>query len=163
MVESADKELAALVRRVLRLPEWRVQVVDNPDEACAMFAQDLVRVQRHWREAVFETVVHHPLSLVRMRRRIGLEIWKVRAIRREQRTLTEVRGYLARATSASGPAFGRNLREAALEAARGPDPGPVLTPQALARRARRRCAVMQDLARSRYNGGFLVAAATYER
>jgi hypothetical protein len=48
MPEWADEELAALVRRVIppRRPDWGVQVVDNPEEACAIFARDLVRVQR---------------------------------------------------------------------------------------------------------------------
>jgi hypothetical protein len=176
MPEWADEELAALVRQVLppRRPEWRVQVVDNPEEASAMFTQNLLRVQRHWREAVYDAglhsvMMHHPLSLVRMRRgaRIGLDIWKARAIRREKRTLIEVRGYLARPIEGNGLAFDKNPKEAerlALAAARGPDRGRVLTPQARARRVKRRRAMLDDLvSRTRYDGGFPVAAATYEK
>ncbi|MCS3445908.1 MULTISPECIES: hypothetical protein [Bradyrhizobium] len=173
MAEWADGELAALVRRVLppRRPEWRVQVVDNPDEACAMFAQDLLRVQRHWREAVYDAglhsvMMHHPLSLVRLRggARIGLEIWRARAIRREKQSLTEVPGYLARAVDGKRLAFDKNRKKAeflALAAAQGPKSGPVLASPA---RVRRRRAMLDDLvSRMRYDGGFRVAAADYQR
>ncbi|MEY9136732.1 hypothetical protein ACVIWV_008873 [Bradyrhizobium diazoefficiens] len=172
MAEWADGELAALVRRVLppRRPEWRVQVVDNPDEACAMFAQDLLRVQRHWREVVYDAglhsvMMHHPLSLVRMRggARIGIEIWRTRAIRREKQSLTEVPGYLARAVEGQRFAFDKNRKKAELLAlaAQGPKLGPVLAPPA---RMRRRQDALDDLVgRMRYAGGFHVAAADYER
>jgi hypothetical protein len=58
MPEWADENLATLVRRVIppRRPDWAVKVVDNPEEA--IFARDLVRVERHWRESVYETGLH---------------------------------------------------------------------------------------------------------
>ena len=177
MPEWADEKLAALVRRVIpsRRPDWGVQVVDNPEEACAMFARDLVRVQRHWRETVYEPglhsaigqgpAVHHPLSLVRMRRgaHIGLEIWKARAIRRTIGGLVDVGGYLARTIEGRGFVFDRSRKNAerlALEAA-GRDFG--LMPPSPSR-IRRRRKMLEDLAAcTRYEGGFRVAPAVYER
>jgi hypothetical protein len=139
MLEWADEELATLIRRVLppRRPEWRVQVVDNPDEACAMFTQDILRVQRHWREAVYEAglhlvVGHYPLSLVRMRplpragTRVAAEVWKARAIRRDGKAnLTGVRGYVARLVGGKELAFVESRKEAARLALQGiSGPGP---------------------------------------
>jgi hypothetical protein len=172
MVEWADGESTALVRQVLppRRPEWRVQIVDNPDEARAMFSQHLVRVQRRWREVVYDAglhtvMMHHPLSLVRLRTgaRAGLEIWKSVAIRRSGRALSEVRGYLARAVQGNGLNFHRNLAEAKRLALAPSIPRPVVTPQMLARRAAKRLAAMQELAGARYDGGFRVAADAYRR
>lgn len=180
MSERADEELAALVRWVLppRRPEWRVQVVDNPEEACAIFAQNLLRVQRYWREVVYDAglhfvTMHYPLSLDRMRpvrrrgARVAVDVWRATAIRRdEKRGLTEVRGHVARTVAGSGVAFGdgRSETEQLALAAAGLPPSPVLTARARARRDARRRAMLQELAsRTRYEGGFRVAMATYER
>jgi hypothetical protein len=177
MPEWADENLAALVRRVMppRLPDWRVQVVDNPEEACAIFARDLVRVQRHWREAVYETslhsvigqgpAVHHPLSLVRTRRgaHIDLEIWKARAIRRATGGLIEVKGYLARAIEGREFVFNGSLKNAERVALEGSGrlPRQVLPSPA---GIRRRQKILNDMAsRTKYEGCFRVAAAAYER
>ena len=133
MLEWADEELAALIRRVLppRRPEWRVQVVDNPDEACAMFTQDILRVQRHWREAVYEAglhlvVGHYPLSLERTRplpragARVAAEVWKARAIRRDGKVnLTGVVGYVARLVGGKDLAFVKSRKEATRLARQG--------------------------------------------
>ncbi|WP_230646766.1 hypothetical protein [Bradyrhizobium sp. Leaf401] len=179
-MEWADGELAALVRRVLplRLAEWRVRVVDNPDEACARFSHNLVRVQRHWREAVYdaglhtltmhrpEILTHHPLSLVKLRggSRKGIDIWNATGILRKSAALTEMRGYLVRTTDGKASAFNRNRKKAellALEDAERSDRG--ARPVSPARMRRRR-AMLADLAsRTRYDGGFRVSAASYER
>lgn len=178
MSEWADGELAALVRRVLplRLPEWRVQVVDNPDEACARFSQNLVRVQRHWREAVYEAdlhtvtmqkqdLTHHPLSLVRLRRgaRKGLEIWKAMAIRRKKGALVEVSGHLVRTADRKARVFDPNRKTAerlALEAVGSP----ARTGERVsAAKAGRRRDMLDDIvSRARYDGAFRVPAADYE-
>lgn len=180
MPEWADGELAALVRRVipLRQPEWRVQVVDNPDEACARFSQGLIRVQRHWREVVYDrnlhavgvhhpqNLTHHPLSLVKLRggSRKGLDIWKATAIRRKKEALLEVRGYLVRTADDKTCVFGFNRKKAellALEEAGRSDRG--TRPPSQARLRRRRAMLDSLVSGTRYDGGFRVAAAIYER
>jgi hypothetical protein len=89
----------------------------------------------------------------------GSEIWRAVAIRRNRQALSEVRGYLARAVEGNELGFHKNLEEARrLALAAAQDPRPVATPQALARRAKKRRAVMQDHAATRYDGGFRVAA-----
>lgn len=177
MPEWADENLAALVRRVIppRHPDWTVQVVDNPEEACAIFARDLVRVQRHWRETVYETglhsvsgrglAMHYTLGLVKARggAHNGLEIWKARAIRRANGGLFDVNGYLSRVIVGRGVAFDgsrKNAERLALEGAGR------LPRRALPSRAgiRRRQKLLNELAsRTRYEGGFRVSAAAYER
>jgi hypothetical protein len=177
MPEWADEDLAALVRRVIppRCPDWAVQVVDNPEEAGAFFARDLVRVERHWRDSVYETGLHsvvgrglashYPLGLVRTRRGAhrGLEIWKTRAIRRATGGLSQVRGYLARTIEGHGFVFDGNPKNAGRLALDGAGRLPRRMPPSPAG-IRRRRKLLNDLAsRTRYEGGFCVSAAAYER
>jgi hypothetical protein len=174
MPVQAGKELAALVGQVfpVRRRGWRVQIVDNPDEACVLFDQDLLRVQRHWREAVYETdlysvmTCYHPLSLAKVRRggaRIGLDIFKTRAVRRTDDGLAEVKGYVVRAKEGKGAVFHQSLAKAerlASDAAGQPPCPAALSPA----RIRRRVKLLDDLvSRTRYDGGFRVAAAAYEK
>jgi hypothetical protein len=180
MLEWADEELAALIRRVLppRRPEWRVQVVDNPDEACAMFTQDILRVQRHWREAVYEAglhlvVGHYPLSLERMRplsraaTRVAVEVWKARAIRRHGKAnFTGVMGYVARLVEGKELAFVESRKEAtrlALQGISGPGTARGQSTRARARRDAESQARLRERRRqAKYDGDFRVDAATYE-
>jgi hypothetical protein len=180
MLEWADEELAALIKRVLppRRPEWRVQVVDNPDEACAMFNQDILRVQRQWREAVYEAglhlvVGHYPLSLERMRplsrtaTRVAVEVWKAQAIRRDGKVnLTGVVGYVARLVGGKELAFVKSRKEAtrlARQGISGSCPARGHSTRARARRdAENQARLCERLRQARYDGDFRVDAATYE-
>ena len=181
MSEWADEELTALVRRVLprRHPEWLVQIVDRPEEA--MFNRNLVRVQRNWRAAVYEhglhfVMMHYPLSLKRapsnvFRRssRDVVDIWEVRAIQKwvYSGTLTEARGYIARALRGNGLAFHENATRAefgALREARRPN----RIERRLARARGHRNAEYQTLLRERairrkYDSHFRVPIISYER
>ncbi|MEY9403571.1 hypothetical protein ABIF79_009946 [Bradyrhizobium japonicum] len=177
-MEWADGDLAALVRWMLparRSADWRVQVVDNRDKVCAMFSLNLVRVQRHWREIVFDAAlhsvpgrgaaaIHHPLSLMKLRRgaRLGLEIWKARAIRRDEDGLDEVTGYVARAVGGRQAAFDQNCEKVgplALSLEQAPSSRPVSTA-----RLRRRLGALEHLvARSCCYGDLRVKATDYEK
>jgi hypothetical protein len=71
MPDLADPDLSELVQSALPLRDggpWRVELVDFPDQATAYRKARVIRVQRSWRQAIFETGLSHvtryyPLAL----------------------------------------------------------------------------------------------------
>lgn len=181
MPELAEENLAALVRTVMppRNGGWIVQVVDNHDEACAIFYRNILRVHRLWLTEVYEAGLHsvllqHPLSLRRvgsqiLRRlgsRVTVDVWEARSIKRHKTRLSEKRSFLARTANHEGVAFGscagkaeagalRSFRSAVQKRAR-------LTKLRAQRDERYQDLLRRRLGLGRYDGGFQVPLANYE-
>ena len=156
-----------------------MQVVDNHDEACAIFYRNILRVHRLWRTDVYEAglhsvLMHHQLSLRRVGsqilRRLGsgiaVDVWEAWSIKRHRTRFSEKQSYLARTANHGGIAFGGCAGGAEIGALRS-FRSAVQKRASLAKlRAQRDEQYQEPLRRrlslGRYDGRFRVPLAHYE-
>ncbi|OSI24906.1 hypothetical protein BST65_17270 [Bradyrhizobium canariense] len=163
-----------------RSQEWIVQVVDQHQDACALFNRNVLRVHRDWQTAVYDAGLHslgayHPLSLKKvgseilrgLSSRMVVDVWEACTLKKGYKgRVSEKRGFIAR-TEAGGVGFGQSAGAAELEALRD-------ARRAIYQRTRlARLRALRDenyqglmsrrLALRKYDGAFRVRLADYER